>query len=115
MSTETPRPLSRAALILNAGVFVFPVALGSLFAAAIKAVNPSGTDVTHELAYLRPILVLGMVLVAVFVLAAVAIDVVLSRRKDPSAGSLWLILVVQLVAMAVFLVARLWEGAVTGG
>ena len=115
MPDDARTPLPRAALILNAGAFALPVALGSLFAALLKTINPSGVDVSQELAYLRPILIVGFVLVAVFVLAAVVVDIVLSSRRHPFAPALWTILGVQVLGIMVFVVARLWEGAITGG
>lgn len=115
MSSQTDRPIPLGALIVNAGAFVIPVALGYLFGATIKAINPSGVDVTNGLAYLRPILIVAMVLLAVSLLIAVVTNVVLTIRRHRAAPSLWILLTVQAVGLAVILVAQLWERSITGG
>lgn len=41
-------------------------------------------------------------------------NVALSRRRHPAAPVLWLVLSVHIAAVAVIIVAQLWERAVTG-
>lgn len=114
MSTETTRPLPLGALLINAGAFAVPAALGYLFAAVIKAINPSDVDVSADLAYLRPILIVAAVLVVIAVATAVLSNLALTRRRHPAAPALWAVLGVQVAAVVVILVAQLWEKAVTG-
>lgn len=114
MTDETTRRIPRGALALNAGMVLVPVALGTLFGAAMKTVNPDGVDVSAELAYLRPILIVAFALVGLALLAAFATNLVLTLRKHPGAGSLWLIFAVQIAALVLLLIGQGWERAVTG-
>lgn len=114
MTNATEPRTPRAALMLNAGMLLVPIAIGALFAAVLKAANPSDIDVSAGLAYLRPILIVSFVLVGATVLAALVTNLVLSAKRRPGAGALWTVFWVQLAALVVLLVAQGWERAVTG-
>lgn len=114
MSDETTRRIPLGALALNAGMVLVPIALGTIFGAAMKTVNPDGVDVTAELAYLRPILIVAFALVGLSLIATFVTNLVLSMRKHPGAKALWLIFVVQIAALLLLLIGQGWERAVTG-
>lgn len=116
---ELTAPASKAArraTLFAASALLAPAALGSWLAAIIKAINPDGVDVTHELAYLRPILVVGFVLAGLFVVGSALVYLRTQSVHGPAAArTAWLVLGVQ-VLLAVLLVAgRAVEASVTGG
>lgn len=114
LSTRTERSVPVGAVVLNAGAFIIPIALGQLFGTILKWINPSDVDVSHELAYLRQILIVAFGLIAVSLVVTVIVDIVLSRRRDRFAPMLWLILGVQVAGFAVFAAAQLIERMITG-
>lgn len=114
MSHDMARPIPVGALVANGGAFAIPVAVSYLFAAIIKVINPSDVDVSSDLAYLGPILIVAGVLLALGVLMAVLMNVTLSRRRNPAASALWVVLGIQIAAIVIIVIAQLWERAVTG-
>lgn len=105
----------RRATLFAASALLAPAALGSWFAAAIKAINPDGVDVTHELAYLRPILVGGFVLAGLFVVASALVNLRTQSVHGAAARTAWLVLGVQLLLAVLLVAGRAIEASVTGG
>lgn len=91
----------------------FPVAMiaARTVELSLKTANPDGVDVTQGLAYLRPVLVTGVVTLASLVLVTIVWIVVLWRREGPRAALLPAIVLV-LSVLAGFVAAGL-ENAVT--
>lgn len=99
MTTPAPPPMSRLrllALVLAAGAFLLPFAVGRLVELALKAINPDGVDITHGLAYLTQLLVVGAVLVIASLAIAVVVIVRLQRAEGRDAARApWTVLVTQ--------------------
>lgn len=113
-STDSQQRLPAWAIVLNAGALILPVALGQLFSAILKWINPGDIDVSQGLAYLRQILIVAFTLIVIFLVAAVVVDVIMTRRRHRYAPALWLILGVQVLGFALFAVAQFVERSATG-
>lgn len=88
--------LQRLALVLAAGAFLMPFALGRLVELALKAINPDDVDVTHDLAYLTQLLLVGAVLFVASVAVTVVVIVRLQRSEGRAAARApWTVLVTQ--------------------
>lgn len=107
---------STVAIVLAGVVLTAPFALGRLLELVLKGVNPDGVDVTADLAYLRPLLTMGFVLVVVAFVAAVGAAVVATRRDGRRAARpAWILLAAQAVLVVVILLATVGVDAVTAG
>lgn len=99
---------ARRATALAASAFLLPAALGYVFTAIIKLINPAGVDVTQGLAYLTEILTVtwGAALIWL-VLVVVLLWRVGSRLGRPAVRSAWTVLAVQGVLIVVIIIASL--------
>lgn len=88
----------RLALMLSASVFMLPYAVGRVLEIIVKAINPDNVDVTNGLAYLRPLVYIGIALYAVMLVATVLVLVRLQRSEGRGAARApWVVLITQVV------------------
>lgn len=108
VKTHTHRGLHALAVVLASVTIAAPLTAGSVTEAILDAGNPAGlSDVTAGLAYLREILIAGLVTLGVVVVAFIVTTVVLAA-KARRARAIALPLVVfgiQAVLLVILLVA----------
>lgn len=93
-----PSRLQTVAMAMASGVFLLPIMLGKLFEMIIKAINPDGVTVSHELAYLQSRLVVSFSLVGVGLIITLVTIFTLQRREGAAvARPAWVVLGVQVV------------------
>lgn len=124
--STSPRPSPRAVHRLSSqGVRTSVISAVSLFAATalsqvielvLKAANPSDVDVTQGLAYLRPLLIISVVLLII----AVGVTVAAIRRLVVAEGAAaarlpWILFAAQAVTWLVYILARGALGPVVDG
>lgn len=100
--------LRTISLILAAGVFALPFAIGRIAELLYKSINPDNVDITHGLAYLRPLLIIGAI--AFVIMLALTVSVIVRLRKREGAAAVrpaWIV-----IATQVILVLLIW--AVSG-
>lgn len=100
-SPATPN-VGRWAVVLSSCIVAAPLALATFFGWILKAINPSDVDVSADLAYLAPILIVGWVLVAACIIGALVANVVASRSGD--AKTAWTVFAVHLGLLVIFAV-----------
>ncbi len=105
--------LRRLALVLAAGSFLLPFALGQVLELALKSVNPDDVDVTADLAYLSQLLITGVVLWIAMLILTIAVIVRLRATEGREAARpAWIVLITQGVLVVVILVESVLIGAV---
>lgn len=86
-------PLEYAALSVSAGVVLLPLLIGNIAAYLFKLVNPENVDITHGLAYLGQILIIGWGSVGLVLVVAVVLNMMAQQRYGRAPG--WIVLGVQ--------------------
>lgn len=109
-----PQSLPRLPLVLSSLVFIAPLTFGRVLEWVLKGLNPSNVDVTADLAYLRPMLITTWVTFAVVVAAAAGANSAATRRYGREAAQpAWLLLAIQIVLAALYLIATWAVGNIT--
>ena len=102
--------------VLAALSLLIATAIGQLLELFLKSTNPDGVDVTNGLAYLQPILITTLVLVAVALVGTVLAIVRLSRTEGTASARLpWTLLFVQVVVWFATVAARAALGPIIDG